>query len=142
VYRYIKTGGHGGHRGGAGRPPSLGKVDRLLLGAQAETERQISGQALPTDLSDDEIKKSRKALDSVPVPDRKNLPVDAQEHHDWLKNELDGRRVIKAERRLLGDVYAKLAAEASEKHGKPITLRQVRRCHDEYRASQKGPKTK
>jgi hypothetical protein len=133
VGRYVKKGGHGGSRRGAGRP-SLSKKDRLLLGAETQEDLQTPGAKLPRDdLLDDEIKESREALEKV--PDRKRLPADAQEHLDWLREELDGKRVVRAERRLLRDVLPEKAAEVSKRYGIPISERQIRRYRDLYLAT-------
>jgi len=139
VRTYVKKGGHGGSRRGAGRP-SLRKRDRLLIGAEAEKEFRILGRSLPRhDLSETEIAESREALARVPVEDRKKLPAEIQEHLNWLQEELDGKRVVWAERRLLREVFARQAAKASKRYGRPISLRQMRRWRDQYLATRKSP---
>ena len=136
---YVKKGGHGGSRHGAGRP-SLRKLGRLLIGAAAQTKFRTLGRSLPRhDLSENEIAESQDALARVPSDDRKKLPPEAQEHRNWLNEELNGKRLRWAERPSLSDVFATTAAEASEWHGRTITPRQVRRWRDQYLTTRKDP---
>jgi hypothetical protein len=95
------------------------------------------GRSLPKhDLSEPEIAESRDAL--ARVKDRKKLLAEAQEHLNWLQEELDGKRVVWAERRLLREVFARQAAEASKRYGRPISLRQIRRWRDQYLGTRKS----
>ena len=97
------------------------------------------GRSLPRhDLFETEIAESREALGRVPVEDRKKLPAEIQEHLNWLQEELDRKRVVWAERRLLREVFARQAAKASEQHGSFKMPRQVRRWRDEYLATKKS----
>jgi hypothetical protein len=123
--------GHGGKRVRAGRR-SLSKLDRLLIGARADNETRTPGQQLRNpDLNYDDIADSRSALDLV--VERKKLSADTQEHIDWLREELDGRRVVRAARRTLPEIFASIAADESKRRGIPVTPRQVERWCDEYR---------
>ena len=61
----------GGKRDGAGRK-SISKVDRLLIGARAETELRTLGRQLrDSELPYAEIAESRAALVRVPLSHRK-----------------------------------------------------------------------
>jgi hypothetical protein len=137
---YVKKGGHGGHRDGVGRP-SLSRLDRLLIGAKAEKEFQTRAKLLKYDLAHDEIEQSRDVLMRVPIAERKNLPADAQEHLNWLGEELDGKRLLWAERRLLPEVLTRVAADESTSRGTPISSRQVRRWRDEYLKTKRQKET-
>lgn len=134
---YVKKGGHGGNHGGAGRK-TLTKVQRLLVGAEAERVFRTDRPPLKyLDLNYDDVLKSQAALNAVPLSKRgkrksKDEPCDPEDHLEWLEEELEGRRVQKALRPSLSEVCARLAPEASAALGKPVSARQVRRWRQDF----------
>ena len=134
--RYVKKGGHGGDRRGAGRR-SFSKLDRLLIGARAEELAHIVEPLPNPRLPHGEIEQSQRALQALPLKARKQLPDEAREHLDWLTETLHKRRVGRGVRRKLNDIFTILAAQETKLRGVSISARQVRRWRDEYLATKK-----
>ena len=114
--RYVKRGGHGGDRRGAGRR-SLSKLDRLLIGARAEELAHVFERLPNPRLPYADIEQSQQALQGVPLKERKQLSDDATEHLDWLRETLHRRRVGRGVRRRLEDIFTGLAEQETKQRG-------------------------
>ena len=153
--RYVKKGGHGGARAGAGRK-TISKIDRLIYAGIISTKHKTLGSKLEDpEIDYQDVVTSLKALAKVPLKDRgkfpknaddksrrvwlKSLPTDAQDHLKWFEDAFDKKRVVRAERTTLRKVFATMEEE-SRRLGVTITARQFRRWYETLLPPRRGGK--
>ena len=129
----------GGPGRGQGRKATLPLKDRLVVCARFRKEwgelamrraMDKHKEALPYD----DLEKSRAALNAIPVRGRKNLSPNAQEHLDWIRETLEGNRIVRSrkpqgKRKALLD---QIASDESAKRDVSITSRMLKRWLIEY----------
>lgn len=130
----------GGKRPNVGRKSTLPLKERFIVCARHESERAALAMKRAMDKHKEalpyaDIEKSRAALRSIPPKDRKQLSQQAQEDLTWLRDTLDGHRIV-IPRRPQGErdaLIRRIAKEESSKRCVTITPRMIKRWLLEYR---------